>query len=1039
MHIYSPKWLHHGRGRNPCSIFSVDVQPKGKRLASAGQDCAVKIWNLSLIASLAIPFNSSLSINSSLSSTLNPKTPFHSLSKNSDNPSQQQQPPQGALLASISSHSSAVNCVRWSPNGNLLASGGDDAVVLIYELLKGTISQNPAFSSGTGPNIENWRVKRPLRAHSGDVTDVCWSPDGEKLASASVDNFIHIWNIRNERIIVRLEGHRGLVKGVSWDPVGRYLASQSDDRTVRIWRVADWKEEKTISKPFQQAVYKENSMAFFLRISWSPCGTNLLAVNAYKKPGAHHAPMFSRESGFNDQLEFIGHREPVVTSRFSSRLYRTHPDKIARQRKLTSTNEKQSNLSKKVDQPKDDEIYTVLALGSKDSGASIWQATARRPFFEMSQMFDSDVIDLAWGTDGYTLVSCSTDGQVMYQRFDEMELGVVVTPEETREILTKAWRQFGGDGKANKLIAESVNQLQMEIEHTKERNITSVRPKSKHTNQIQSVEETIDPERLQLAMSTSKIQSPTAMMMSEERRNSLPAPIIQAAADVKKNGPTPPADPQLIAKQAETRVRGGKRRITPMAVSADAPSTQQPNSQPMSILMETDEIRPSPLKKQRKDLDLNNNKTKDTTPFTTTPNGIDHIRPNGRHLSMAPVTNLIPPGSKPVSHAAHLYAPSVIGLSMMLLPEKGGEGPGRCRIISTDVPPIMIESKEHHAGGGGYVVTCSKGGETQWRDYHPKTSPVTALAGVGGKFVAVGTADGSLYLYSAKSGRRLTPAICIDSAPYILDALVVKKEGISENNDDQDDERWFAVIITRSALCSVFDVKEKRLVCARSAASLLAKPSEPEADEKNQDQSLKAKIIREVSHCRVTEHGEPILILSDGHAFLYSRDFCTWLRVADDFSPNSDYQRLVSSSKSVGILRSLQAESGRANKSNMSLSGMGDLRRAAVESLSHLETLMESAIALGSASDYRYYLTNYATRVAAAVSDDVENCASRLREVCDNLLNVNNPSEDAIILGMSGRELLKQAVLPVISANRQMQRLVSEYMESLAELANVSS
>ena len=118
---------------------------------------------------------------------------------------------------------------------------------------------------------------------------------------------------------------------------------------------------------------------------------------------------------------------------------------------------------------------------------------------------------------------------------------------------------------------------------------------------------------------------------------------------------------------------------------------------------------------------------------------------------------------------------------------------------------------------------------------------------------------------------------------------------------------------------------------------------------------------------------------------------------------------------------------------------MGDLRRAAVESLSHLETLMESAIALGSASDYRYYLTNYATRVAAAVSDDVENCASRLREVCDNLLNVNNPSEDAIILGMSGRELLKQAVLPVISANRQMQRLVSEYMESLAELAKVSS
>lgn len=1039
MHLFFPVWLRHGRPSAPVSIFSVDIQPHGNRLASAGQDCAVKIWSLSFLADKATP--------SSTKPVIDP-TPV------SD------KPPPGALLATLSSHSSAVNCVRWSPNGNLLASAADDTVVLLYEL-------DDAAPAAFGQR-ENWRVRKPLRAHSGDVTDLAWSPDGERLASASVDNLIYIWHVRSHRTLVCLRGHKGLVKGVAWDPVGRYLASQSDDKTVRIWRTSDWKTEKVISKPFDSAVYRENSMAFYLRISWSPCGTQLMCTNACKKAGVHTAPMFSRQSAFDNDIGFMGHREPVVSTRFSPRIYRAHPAQIAAAAEKEKAQQKQQDQQQKQNlqpqppsqpQPQSQQqqqqqqeqqqasklnqrtksqnaqpsstaenksklkqtvsgssvserpIYTCLALGSKDCGATIWKASSNFPFFEIANLFDSDVIDLSWGTDGYTLVACSTDGSAMYFRFEPQELGEVVSETEMRSILMETWRAFGaGDGtsSAAKPIAETPTQLQMERKVTGE---SANGPKStKDAMQIDNV----------VSTANDKLLAP-----------------VKAAADAIKKKPTPPADPKFIATQEETRVRGGKRRITPRPVSSvgTAPVSISkpplPSSSPSAFPNSTTS---APLtaaaKRPRTNVHEASFRGESRAPIESVQaNGVYAPTANG---DLAAHAQTVPPGTKPVSHSAHLYAPSVMGLSMMLLPDKG-DGPGRCRMISRTMPPVMLESKEYHGSGSGYVVKCSSGGDVHWRDYFPISSPVTALAGIAGKFVAVGTADATLFFYSASSGRRLVPPISIDSAPYILEAIAVPHELVDGNMTDEEEppEEWYVVLVSRSALCSVFDVKKKRMVCARSAVSLIARPAEKE------DQgtpSGRAGFYREISRCRVTIHGEPILILSDGHVFVFSRDLCSWLRVADDNAPNSDYTRTLPATGPVGLLRSLQTARQFGSRPLPSLSGMGDLRRSAVESLAHLESLMESAIALGSASDYRYYLTNYASRIAAAMSDDVENCIIRLRELCDMFLNVKEPKTDFTVLGMSGRKLLKQSVLPIVSANRQMQRFVAEYSQCLEEV-----
>lgn len=1065
MHFIYAEWLRHGRPNEATSIFGIDIQPHGTRLATCGQDCAVKVWHLPLLASLAQGMadtpetdtrpklnDQSSQPSSQPGAEQQPKQDEQI--RQQSNQSQQSSPqhhsvsssvpPPGALLATIRSHTAAVNVVRWSPNGTLLASAGDDHVVLIYYRSK---SSAPMF--GELPSAEAWLVRRPLRAHSSDVTDLAWSPDAERLASASVDNTIVVWNVQSDTPLVRLDGHVGLVKGLAWDPVGRFLASQSDDRSVRVWRTTDWKTEKVLSEPFQSAVFEENSMSFFLRISWSPCGSHLVAVNAHRKPATQYAPMFSRQTDFSDPVEFIGHREPVISARFSPCLYRKFEQKsdqpaAAQSSTQTSADAKDSNPDSLS------ATYTVLALGSKDGGCSVWRATGARPFFEMYDAFEMEVIDIAWASDGHTMVACSTDGRVLYVRFTPEELGVVVPPEEARVILTNLWRSFGaGSINAAAPLPESAAQLQMEAA-----NNPSI----------------VDPPISGITPSTPAVTTPVNKTPSAVGSSAPPnpqsatqvsGPVISAADATRQNGPTPPADPKLMAAQAETRVRGGKRRIVPMAVPTDgeslfdgsttiavgkADSTPAPSSSATlrPTVNEISDIVPSPSPAKRP-----------RTTYVEKEDVANGGPMTGIEINGDPATNgttlreerlamsVIPRNAIRVTHASELHAPSVIGLSLMILPDPNGEGRGRCRIIGKGDASVILESHELGTEAGGFIVTCSVGGRVKWRDYHAKGHAITALAGIADKFAAVGTWDGALFLYSASSGRRLTPPIIMDSAPYMLEAYSFSGQLANSNSQDFDlsqKEKWYVIVITRSALCSVFDVKEKRMVCARSAAWLLARASGSDNGGKLNGESggPKVKFVREVSHCQVTPFGEPILMLSDGHSFVYSRDLCSWVRVADDTLPNSEFRRTVKESDKVGLLRLLQSGSGRRQKGTGTLTGMGDLRRAAVESLAHLESLMESAIVVGSSEDYRYYLTNYAARIAAAMNDDVESCILRLREVCDQLLNARCPEVDRKFVGMSGRKLLKETVLPIISENRGMQRIVAEYAEGLSQLEKLT-
>ncbi|XP_041344303.1 protein HIRA isoform X4 [Pyrgilauda ruficollis] len=1015
MKLLKPTWVNH----NGKPIFSVDIHPDGTKFATGGQgqdSGKVVIWNMAPVLKEEDEKNENI-----------PK-----------------------MLCQMDNHLACVNCVRWSNNGVYLASGGDDKLIMVWKRAA-YIGPSTVFGSSSKlTNVEQWRCVSILRSHSGDVMDVAWSPHDAWLASCSVDNTVVIWNaVKFPEILATLKGHSGLVKGLTWDPVGKYIASQADDRSLKVWRTMDWQLETSITKPFDEC----GGTTHVLRLSWSPDGHYLVSAHAMNNSGPT-AQIIERD-GWKTNMDFVGHRKAVTVVKFNPKIFK----------------KKQKNGSS----TKSSCPYCCCAVGSKDRSLSVWLTCLKRPLVVIHELFDKSIMDISWTLNGLGILVCSMDGSVAFLDFSQDELGDPLSEEEKSNIHQSTYGKslaIMTEAQLSTTIIENPEMLkyQQRQQQQGDQKNASIREGSGNATapKVASMVNGESLEDIRKNLLKKQVETRTA----DGRRRITPLCIAQLdtgdfstaffnsipiSGTLSGSMMSSQSNQQLMSldSNAANSLNTSKPSVEPTAASIkptdDAANkdgvnatsaSAAPSASSSSVLTTPSKIEPMKAFDSRfterskatsgtavvtntnqtvvdrlKDQNLiKDNKPKDILESSSdSEEKIPAVKPlsvpkrklelegetvekkkKGRPRKdsrLVPVTLTVQSPATLASEkdAACISAPALALKLPTPIPQKSFT-----LQISSD-PSMYLEVENEMTTVGGSKLSrlkCNREGK-EWETV--LTSRILAAAG-SCEIVTVACEKRTLSVFSA-CGRRLLPPIILNTPISTLHCT-----------------GSCIMALTTAATLSVWDVHKQTAIVRDESLQTIFSGSDAT-----------------VSQILLTQHGIPVMSMSDGKAYCFNPSLSTWNLVSDkqdSLAQCADFRTSLPSQEAMlcsGPLAVIQGRTSNSGRQAARLFSMPHLVQQET-TLAYLENQIAAALMLQSSHEYHHWLLIYARYL---VNEGFE---YRLRELCKDLLGPVHYSAgsqwESTVMGLRKRELLKE-LLPVIGQNLRFQRLFTEYQEQL--------
>jgi len=206
------------------------------------------------------------------------------------------------LLAEMAeAHGEKIKRLAFSPDGKLLASGGMDKTAKLWTLKE----SNPRIGR------ENQDTSKPrlgllhtLTDHTATVHAVAFSADGQRLATASYDGQVGIFEVTSGERQAWLKAHEGTVQSVQFSPDGKQiLTSGYEDMTLRLWNLTT-----TPPSPAREPLRSQDEL---LWASFSPDNRYAAAV------GRDAVVTLYPLTSIATPLRLVGHENTVLRAIFS--------------------------------------------------------------------------------------------------------------------------------------------------------------------------------------------------------------------------------------------------------------------------------------------------------------------------------------------------------------------------------------------------------------------------------------------------------------------------------------------------------------------------------------------------------------------------------------------------------------------------------------------------------------------------------------------------------------------------------------------------